>query len=129
MAGTISNIGYILRSVVSPPEDAVSSHTTEVELPAGREDFTMGTRRGKAKPAGRAGLEPLASPDLAISPAFRLVVILVFILILVFGAATVLLAIYGDPSKSAIQSAYTAMSTLLTASAGAILGLIGGKAV
>jgi hypothetical protein len=53
----------------------------------------------------------------------------VFVLILLLLAAMILLAVYGDPKNSVLQSASSVITSAFTASIGAILGLIGGKAV
>jgi hypothetical protein len=134
--GTIDNIGYVLRNVIRPQNDQIGKPEAAPEQAAPRrvEDEILGPRARKPKPPGGSGgvppkLDPLAPPNLVISPAFRLVVILVFVMVLLFGTATVVLAIFNEPSRPGIQPAYTIMSMLLTASVGAILGLIGGKAV
>ena len=67
----------------------------------------------------------VTSSEMVISPAFKLVVILVFVVIILTGSATVLLSIFADSKQVALDS----MSSAFTASLGAILGLIGGKAV
>jgi hypothetical protein len=132
MAGTLANVGNIVASLLSPRQKTVVASTNTYATDTG-EDTTLGRKKSPAVTTtapGRQGkhvtVEGMASSQLVISPAFKLVVILVFVLILLSGAATVLLAIFGN--SAALQSVSSVMSTTFTASVGAILGLIGGKA-
>jgi hypothetical protein len=150
MATTLTNVSHIVGSVFHPSRTSVialEGATVDTAEPAETDtgvDITLGRKKPSSptsNPLRRQGrqaqprvapaikVEALASPQLVISPAFKLVVIIVFVLILLFGVATVLLAILGNPANAALQSASSVMSTALTASVGAILGLIGGKAV
>lgn len=113
--GTLSNLGRIVQSIFRPgrrtvitlaPPSAEDDISTEAASETD-EDITLGRKKarvpGKAEPKGKQTrrqapkVEALALPQLVISPAFKLVVILVFVLILLSGAATVLLPIFGDP--------------------------------
>jgi hypothetical protein len=147
MATILANVGSILKSLSSPsgwtvvpvsgaPREASSATESDIG-----EDITLGrkkssperTRDLEVQPRPKATkpptVEPLASQQLVISPAFKLVLILVFVLIVLLLAATILLAVFGDPKNATLQSASSVISTAFTASVGAILGLIGGKAV
>jgi hypothetical protein len=145
MATILANVGSILKSLSSPSKPTVlpvvgaaRSDPTATESDTD-EDITLGRRKSSPEKTGEVPsrpkaapppvLPPLASPQLVISPAFKLVLIFVFVLILLLLAAMILLAVYGDPKNSVLQSASSVITSAFTASIGAILGLIGGKAV
>lgn len=134
--GFFSNSREIIRGLFKPGQPTVMGRAvqgTAVNITAPRdkivseEDTVMG--RNKQTQTREQSLEAVVSPQLVISPAFKLVVILVFVLILFCGTAALLLSIFGDPRNAALKSTSSVMSNAFTASVGAIIGLIGGKAV
>jgi hypothetical protein len=146
MAAILANVRIILRSLFSPSQPATVPITDArrdgvgIEESDTGEDVTLGKKKSppkkgqdsKAQAGAKAApqmIAPLASPQLVISPAFLLVLKFVFVLILVLLSAMVLIAIFGSPTNSALQTASSIISTAFTASLGAVLGLIGGKAL
>jgi hypothetical protein len=130
--GVLTNLKRVLQSLGNPRK--VTVITTEpdatVILGAGSDE----TRRERSaprarKPAEKQVISPLAPPHLVISPAFKLVVWLVFVLIIASGATMIVLAVVWRPENVALATASNAMSTAFIASLGALLGLVGGKAI
>jgi hypothetical protein len=148
MASTLANVMPIVRSLLNPRQPTTVNLESGTDRSSSAEiadyvDLTLGGRKtvvgtsgsseGSEKSVRRTGasgssLESLAASQLVISPAFKLVVILVAVLIALSGVAMTLIAIFGNPKNQALQSVLSIMSTAFTASVGAVLGLIGGKA-
>jgi len=146
MTEALANVMPILKSLLSPrrpttislengtdrPNAAQTTDYVDLTLGGRKSIATSGTSAGSVKRAQRnanaSQLESLAASQLVISPAFKLVVILVAVLIVLSGLAMILIAIFGNPTNQALQSVLSVMNTTFTASVGAVLGLIGGKA-
>jgi len=88
----------------------------------GKDKETTGQDEAPAPP-----LPPLATPDLVISPAFKLVVWLVFALIVLSGAALVYMAL--QPTSDPLKTVMNLIGSAFTGAVGALLGLIGGKSI
>jgi hypothetical protein len=123
-------LGRVLHSLFEPGittitvgTPAASSRQTDEEYLTLNKKATDGT-----KPSGKkAPLPALATPDVVISPAFKLVVWLVFALIVLTAAALVFLAL--QPSNSNLQTVMNLIGAAFSGAVGALLGLIGGKAI
>ena len=142
MATTLANIGEILKSLSSPRRSTIigptESDSAHADGSDSGEDITLAQKKAPSGKTGTSGpgsrskgsaIDALASRQLVISPAFKLVVILVFSLIILLAGAAVLIALFGNPNNPTLTSTANVLSTAFTASVGAILGLIGGKAV
>jgi hypothetical protein len=135
MADFLSNVGCVLRGVISPPaikagsgqNSARETRTLSTTLDDTGSDSGGGGGTGKA-PTGGDGTGGGVTIVPRLSSTFRLLVVLNFILIVLLGAGVFYLAIWGDPARPAVQTLFTTASNLLTGSVGAFVGLIGGKA-
>jgi len=74
-------------------------------------------------------VSPAVGSPVVVTPTFKLIVILVFLLTLLTGAAAVAIALMSDPHNPAHANIEGVMTNAFTACVGAVLGLIGGKAV
>lgn len=114
-----SNVGTILRSLTK-----LNEYTP---LATGRSDAfkTLGVDSPEYKTLRRTGQPGLATS----SPLYKKIVLGIFVLIVLFAIALVLLAVYGDPNNDLIKSAFNDFADGLKVCLGAFVGLIGGKAV
>jgi hypothetical protein len=126
----MAQLGKVLSSLLEPKSTTIVPGTAA----ASSKQLDTGEYRTLKKKAGettttseKASLPPLAASDLVISPAFKLVVWLVFFLIVLTGAALVFLAL--QPSNSNLQTVMNLIGAAFSAAVGALLGLIGGKAI
>jgi hypothetical protein len=125
----LNNFWHVLCSLGRPREATIIAPSADAALVLGAtldQKRTGLSSREKGRPND---LAPLAPPNLLISPAFKLVVWLVFAVIVLCGASMILLAINSRPENEALAAASNAMSTAFTASLGALLGLLGGKSI
>jgi hypothetical protein len=142
------DLGVILKSLLAPgkktivsssgvthvdPREAEQVHSAEVARNGSDQDEypTLGKdsapRKRQSAPARPAQLPALTSPDLVISPAFKLIVWLVFALIILSALALVFLAL--QPVTSSLQMVMNLIGAAFSGAVGALLGLIGGKAI
>jgi hypothetical protein len=131
----MSNFGHVLRSLASPRSTTIVPPTEAAEEhhhPETDEYATLKYAKPKAKPKAHGaggGIAPLAAPGLTISPAFKLVVLLIFALIILTGAALIFLGLQSTQAYPKLESVSNLIGAAFTGSVGAFLGLIGGKAI
>jgi polyferredoxin len=135
MSRVFTNLGQVVSSLLQPLRPtAVSLReiSSSRKEEAGAVDKTLGpSKAGGTKASNKAAgrITELTSRDHVISPAFKLIVWLVFLLIIVLLVALILLSVHGDPQNEDLRDTLGTMRAALTASIGAILGLIGGKSL
>lgn len=144
MAGFLTNFGSVLRGVISQQPQEIreadkagpvrETRTLSQTLDDSGDDSgggrtgsgrTGGSPTGGGPTGGGGGGGPVVPP---LSSTFILLVKLNFALIIFLLATVIGLAVWGDPDRQAIQTAFNTMITLFTGSVGTFVGLIGGKA-
>lgn len=134
------NLGAILKSLFAPGEptlvgvgETTRGRPTGVAQGNSGDDEYLVLKKDSAGQKGRTAsdkpveLPALAAPGLVISPAFKLVVWLVFALIILSAAALMFLAL--QPVTSSLQTVMNLIGAAFSGAVGALLGLIGGKAI